>query len=66
MYYTKIKKGGVTMYKYKYYINGLDGSFDEIDFSLFESFCKRPLMHVEKVNNNRLEVRHALICYCTR
>ena len=58
------------MYKYKYYMIGLDGSDDEIDFSLFESFCNSPLMHVEKVNNNRLEVRHALtgelICYCTR
>lgn len=49
---------------------GLDGESEEIEFSLFESFCNSPLMHVEKVNNNRLEVRHALtgelICYCVR
>lgn len=49
---------------------GFDGENDEIEFSLFESFCNSPLMHVEKVNNNRLEVRHALtgelICFCER
>ena len=51
-------------------MSGLDDESEEIEFSLFESFCNSPLMHVEKVNNNRLEVRHALtgelICYCVR
>lgn len=49
---------------------GFDGGNDEIEFSLFESFCNSPLTHVEKVNNNRLEVRDALtdelLCYCVR
>ncbi len=58
------------MFKYKYFMIGFDGQYEEIEFSLFESFCNSPLMHVEKVNNNRLEVRHSLtgelICYCER